>query len=98
MGVFSPSYGKTKTLSASSSSSQVAFDAGQHFVHITNDGPNTVFIRIGNGSQTATTADFPILDNESKTLRIGPSNTNMAGICAVGQTATVYITPGTAKT
>jgi hypothetical protein len=97
MSIFAPTYGETKSLSATSSSSEVTIITGQHFLHITNAGPNAVFIRTGSGSQTATTGDFPLLENCSATIKIGPKHDKVAGICLSGETATVYVNPGPAK-
>ena len=101
--VFRPSTGTTKTLSASSSSSSVTFDAkdvqsstnacGHQVIRVYNAGLVTVFCRWGAGAQTATTSDMPVVPGVVEVFSKAPGDDTFAGITASG-TATVYTTCG----
>lgn len=106
---FKPSTGKTKTLSATSSSSSVAFDAvdvsstpttansgpsgGHSVMRVYNAGPSVVFCRWGTGAQTATTGDMPLIPGVVELFDKAGSDDTFAGITAAS-TATVYISCG----
>lgn len=100
---FRPSVGTTKTLSASSSSSSVTFDAkdvasstnasGHSVIRVYNAGTATVFCRWGTGAQTATTSDMPLIPGVVEVFNKAWADDVFAGITA-SSTATVYITCG----
>lgn len=100
---FVPSVGTTKTLSASSSSSSVTFDAkdvasstnasGHSVIRVYNAGTATVFVRWGTGAQTATTSDMPIIPGVIEVFCKAWADDTFAGITS-SSTATVYVTPG----
>jgi hypothetical protein len=107
---FSPNFSKTKTISASSTSSSVTLDAtdvsstptnpsagvwgGHTIMRIVNVGPNTAFIRFGVGAQTAVTTDMPIPSGAIEVFTKAGDADTVAAICAAAQTATVYVTCG----
>lgn len=63
-------------------------------VLIVNDGPDTVFIRFGDSTVTATTTTgFPMAKG-MKTFSFGPRSTNAAVVCEAGETARVHFSPG----
>ena len=84
----------TKTISATATSSSTAlFATGQaNALLVQNAGANTVFVRIGVGTQTALTTDLPILNGNSRILKIEPAGLELGCICAATETATVHAT------
>lgn len=104
---FRPSVGTTKTLSASSSSSSVTFDAkdvssatsnagsiGGHCVmRVYNAGTALAFARWGTGAQTATTSDMPLIPGVVEVFDKAFADDTFAAITS-SSTATIYITCG----
>lgn len=107
---FGPNFSKTKTISATSTTSSVTLDAtdvsstptpanagpsgGHSVMRIVNAGPNTAFIRFGVGAQTAVAGDMPILAGAIELFTKAGDVDTVAAICASTQTATVYVTCG----
>lgn len=61
---FAPHYGGGKVVSATSTSAQATIDPNSLAVRITNlDATNIAYIRIGSGTFSASTADYPIRAN-----------------------------------
>lgn len=93
---FSPIFGSTVTISASTTSASVSLSSmtsrPQQIV-ITNSGSNIAFVRYGIGAQTATVADLPILPNAAVVLSLNPDSDTLAAITASGATA-IYATVG----
>lgn len=81
-------------VSATSTSTSIDLKAGLTDYRIYNKGPNTVHIRVGVGSQTATTSDMPIPSGAAETFSMQPTDDTMAFVCANTETATVYVTQG----
>lgn len=79
-------------VSGSTTFSEVLAEGGQN-MRVYNAGPNTAFIRFGNGAQTAVLTDTPVPVGVIENFFKGNFDT-MAAICAATQTATVYFTPG----
>lgn len=94
--VFTPMHiGATLTLSPTTSNVQgtlAAAGANASEIRVVNAGPNTAFLRWGDGAQTATVNDVPILPGGTEIFSVGVV-TNFAAICGTGS-AVVYITPG----
>jgi len=93
---FSPDFTNTQTLAATATSANAALnavDGNMNVLRVANAGPNTVFIRWGATAQTAVTTDMPILAGTVEVFSKGAA-TNVAAICAAGQTATLYLTCG----
>ena len=84
----------TKTISATSTSSSTAlFTTGKaNALLVQNAGTNTVFIRVGTGTQTAVLTDLPILNGNSRIIKIEPAGLEIGCICAATETATVHAT------
>jgi hypothetical protein len=102
---FSPDFANTKSISATSTSANVAIAAvdfntgtlgqGYNVMRIVNAGPNTVFLRWGTASTTTALAtDMPMLAGTVEVFTNSPDTSYVAAICASAQTATVYITCG----
>lgn len=62
-------------------------------MRVYNAGASTVFVRFGNGAQTAVVTDTPIPAGVVENFYVGATD-NVAAICAAAGTATVYFTPG----
>jgi len=93
----------TVSLACTSTSGNVALPAnkptGRFQIRVHNKGPNTAFIRKGtDNTVAAATTDMPIPAGavEVFTLmnREASPITHIAGICASGETATLYFTVG----
>lgn len=94
---FTPSTAGTKTVSATSSNSSTALnsaDAGCQALRIVNKGPNTIFVIMGVGAQTASvTTSMPMLAGTVEVFTKGLADT-IGLICNSTETATVYLSPG----
>lgn len=104
---FKPTVGTTKTLSASSSSSSVTFDAkdvsssttnsgtigGHSVMRVYNAGTAIAFARWGTGAQTATTSDMPLIPGVVEVFSKAYADDTFAAITS-SSTATVYVTCG----
>lgn len=94
---FTPNFSKTKTISATSSSSSITLDStdlvGNNVMRIANAGTATAFVRWGTGAQTALTSDMPVLSGTIEVFTKDPTTTVVAAITA-SSTATVYVTCG----
>jgi hypothetical protein len=97
MDVFSPKRGETVNIAATSSATSVTLsDAGKSSsnIRIYNAGPNTAFIRMGIGAQTAdVTSSMPIPPGVVEGFYKGQADT-ISAVCASSETAKVYFTPG----
>lgn len=91
---FSPANGATKTLTVTSTSSSDTFAGVHQTMRVYNAGPNKAFLRWGVGAQTALTTDMPVGPTNTETFSLPPQAATVAAICATGETATVYCTPG----
>lgn len=94
---FSPvGFGKTLTISASTTNAQASFgysDATNNGTALlVNAGAATVFVRWGGAAQTATTSDLPVLSGQSVVVDVSGAQ-HFAAITASG-TATLYVVPG----
>lgn len=83
---FNPAYtsGQTKTSAALAASFSVA--AGTNQVCITNTGSNIAYVRIGVGSFSATTADYPVPSGAQVVLTKAQDDTVVSHISASGTT------------
>lgn len=86
----------------STASSSVALPGQGNSVRIVNEGPNTVFISIGSGAQTAvlpnstpTATSTPVLASTDVTFTI-PNDAiyNISAICRAAGTATIDVQVG----
>lgn len=57
---FNPSYGSGATVSPTGTSASVTMRGGRKSLCLTNLGSTVVYVRVGNGTQTATAADYPV--------------------------------------
>jgi hypothetical protein len=98
-----PSAAKTKpySLTGTALASASLPDVGEN-VRLINAGPNNCFVSIGPGAQTATLPNstptrtsVPVLAGTDIVLSIeNHVQCNLSGICASGETATLYASVG----
>lgn len=89
---FTPFYGQTVSISASTSSANTTVsNTSANQLVITNSGTALVFVNVG--SATATTSDLPILPGAAIVISRQQEDVTVSAITASG-TTTVYITPG----
>lgn len=90
---FMPDRGGNQTVSGTTSSSSVSVRATAKSVRIVNTGSVVVFVRMGQSTQTATSADTPVRGGSDVILAKGDGDGTVAVITA-SSTATVYVQPG----
>lgn len=62
---FAPAYGTNQVTAPNVASASVDVDYNAKSLRLVNDGTTTVYIHVGNNSVTATTADMPLLSDDS---------------------------------
>lgn len=91
--VLSPVNGGTISISASTSNARTALGAALGTtLRIVNSGSVVTFVKFGDSTVTATSADLPLLGNTSVVVAIPTGTTYVAALTA-SSTATVYVTP-----
>lgn len=93
---FSPQNTATITISASQTAASTAFPTSSASCYmIQNAGPNTVFHTVTVAAATASTStSTPVLAGAIMVFSMPEGSAFVNNICASGQTATVYVTPG----
>ena len=81
---FQPTYGSGSIVSAAAASANRAIDAQAKQVACTNQSANPIYVRVGNGAQTATTADYPVPPNSQVIISKGDGDNNIAYIAPAG--------------
>lgn len=91
---FEPAYGNGTTVSPTGSSAYSTLGAGSLNVVLTNlDASEVVYVRVGEGAQTATVADYPVLPNTQVSLSKGKYDDTVAYITG-GGTGSLHIIAG----
>ncbi len=91
---FQPSYGSGTTVAPSGTSASSTFGLGSTSIVVTNLSSSVIsYVRIGAGTQTATTADYPVLPNTQVTLSKAGTDTTVAYITG-GSAGSLHIIPG----
>lgn len=92
---FQPSYGNGITVAPSgTSASSTSVGDGAENVVITNLSSNVIsYVRIGEGAQTATTADYPVLPSTQVSLSKARYESTIAYITG-GSTGSLHIIAG----
>lgn len=65
MNGFQPRPDRNQVISASGTSSSVSVQTTAKFLRVCNSGANVVYVALGVGSATASSADTPVLPGES---------------------------------
>jgi hypothetical protein len=88
-----PTYGRGQIVSAGAASANVAIDAQAKQVILTNQSVNPIYVRVGAGTQTATTADYPVPPNSQVVISKGDGDNNLAHIAPAGA-STLHLMTG----
>ena len=91
---FAPTYGSGKTLTAGVASLTTSVHEDAKSICITNTGANIAYVRIGNSSSVATTADYPILAGDQAIITKTQGDNTLAYISAAGTTLHVMVGQG----
>lgn len=95
MTVYAPFEGKqgaNQVVTPTASSASVTLSGNNKSVRLVNSGANICHVRIGEGSQTATTSDTPVLSGETLIVQKSGDEETVAYISASG--TTLHIQPG----
>lgn len=84
--------GGNQIVTPSATSDSTTVNAVSKSVRFVNSGANICHVRIGTGTQTATTADIPVLSQESLIVEKGDGENTVAYVSASG--TTLHIQPG----
>lgn len=95
MKPFNPAYGKGKTVAPGVASARTEIDAlGQNeMLALTNLSSVTCYVRTGNSSCVATTADYPVPPNSQVSITKFENDTHLAYITGSG-TSSLHVIPG----
>lgn len=91
---FKPHYGSNQIVTPAAASANVTITAADKSVRIVNTGANIAYFRIGEGAQTATTADVAIPAAASIIVQKGITDNNIAHISAAGTTLQIMTGEG----
>lgn len=91
---FNPTYGSTQTLTPGAASASAALQPGTKNIRIVNTGSNPAQVRIGKGTQTATTADLHLMPNTIEIFTKDQDDTTVAYISALGTTLNIMLGEG----
>lgn len=86
---FAPNYGNNIVATPSSTSASVTIAAGDNCVRLVNTGANICYVRIGEDSATATTADLPVRAGSEVIIRKALGHDKLAHISASGTTLNI---------
>ena len=86
---FQPAYGNNQVLAAGAVSATAGILPASKSIRIVNSGANIAYFRVGEGAQTATVADCPILSGQSIIVEKGDGDNNIGYISALTTTLQV---------
>ena len=89
---FQPTRGANQVTTPAAASASVNVDPFSKTLRLVNVGLNICHVRVGEGPQTATTADLPLPSGTSIFVQKGQGEDTVAFISAVG--TTLHIQPG----
>jgi hypothetical protein len=90
---FNPAYGTGITVAPTGTSASSTIGVGSKSLVLTNLGSLTIYVRVGTGSTTATTADYPVLAATQVTVSKAQDQNTVAYITASG-TGSIHIMAG----
>ena len=90
---FEPQRGSNQILSATATSASATINASSRSVRVYNSGTLPVYIRIGQGTQTATTADYYLPEKTEKIFSKGGDDNGLGYICPTG-TSELHVQTG----
>jgi hypothetical protein len=94
MRPFCPQRGANQVTTPAAASASIAIDAVAKSVRLVNSGANICYVRIGTGTQTATTADMPVRSASEIIVSKGDGENTLAHISAAGTTLSVQTGEG----
>lgn len=86
--------GANQVLTPAAASASVSINSTAKSVRLVNAGANICHVRIGNGAQTATTADLPVRAGSEIVVSKGDGDDTLAHISAAGTTLHVQTGEG----
>lgn len=87
--MFYPSKGKNQVVTPAAASASVSIGKDENAVRLVNSGAAICYVRIGGGSQTATTGDIPVRTGESVIVGKSSGDDTLAYISAAGTTLNI---------
>jgi hypothetical protein len=91
---FAPQRGANQVVTPAAASASITINLESRSVRLVNSGANICYVRIGAGSQTATTADTPVRSGESLVVSKGTNEDTLAHISSAGTTLNVQTGEG----
>jgi hypothetical protein len=89
---FNPAYGRGVTVSPIATSARSEVGKGSKSLVVSNLGPDECYVRTGDSSVTATTADYVVLPYQQVSLTKFQDDTHIAYLSTTG--TTLHIIPG----
>lgn len=86
---FSQRVGSNQVVTAGAASGSISLNPQDKAVRLVNSGTNVCYVRIGQGSQTATVADIPVRGSSEVIIRKADGADTLAYISATGTTLNV---------
>lgn len=86
---FSQRLGSNKVVTPGAASASVTVNKEDKAVRLVNSGAGICYVRIGTGTQTATTADLPVRANSEIIVRKATDQETVAYISAAGTTLNI---------
>lgn len=83
---YMPQRGANQVVSPGAASASVNVDPHAKTIRLVNSGANICHVRVGQGAQTATTADMPVRANSEVDMQKGDGDDTVAYISAAGTT------------
>lgn len=91
---FCPAYGHGVTVAPTTSSASTTLGNGSENIVVTNLSSSVIsYVRVGEGPQTATAADYPVLPNTQISLSKARFETTVAYVTG-SDTGSLHIIPG----
>lgn len=89
-----PNYNTGQVVTPAAASAQITLPKGNKQVILTNLGANVCYVRIGTGTLTASTADFPVRAGDQVIVTKAMDDSTLAHISASGTTLQVITGDG----
>ena len=86
---FSQRTGSNQVVTPGAASASLTVNAQDKAVRLVNSGANICYVRIGEGAQTATTADLPVRAGSEIVVRKRDGDMTVAHISAAGTTLNI---------
>lgn len=91
---FYPARGGNVVVTPAAASASTTVAAGPKSIRLVNSGAAICYVRVGSGTQTATTADTPVLSNQALVISRDPGDVTVAYISATGTTLNIQLGEG----